>query len=70
MVRELAGNDPERMRAVIRWPVREALLAYVALMQDASMEAYRWNTLIWWARAPNVKKPGRPPSVPPILRKG
>jgi hypothetical protein len=69
LVRELAGHDPARMVAVVRWPVREALLAYVDRMKQAELEQFRWNTLTWWVSADKVKKPGKPPAVPPILRR-
>lgn len=56
------------MRAVVRWPVREALLAYVERMRAILLEQYRWERLTYWVQAPNVKQPGKPPKVPPILK--
>lgn len=68
MVRELAGHDPDQARRIAHWPVREALLAYVAKMKSAALEDYRWATLTFWASVPSAKKPGKPPRRPPILK--
>lgn len=68
MVRELADHDPDEARRIVRWPVREGLLAYVARMKGAALEDYRWATLTFWVSVPSVKKPGKPPRRPPILK--
>ena len=68
MVRELAGWDPERAKTVIRWPLREALLAYVARLQKQAWESYRFESLIWAVLAPHAKKKTDPPKLPQILK--
>lgn len=39
-MRELAQWDVDRYEAVARWPLREALLAYVALLKRDARDAY------------------------------
>lgn len=56
------------MAAVLGWPLRELLLAYVEIMKAEALETYRHAQLVYWVQVPNVKKPGKPPTVPRILR--
>jgi len=56
------------MRAVVRWPVREGLLAYLERMREILLEDYRWRELSYWVRVPSLKQPGKPPKVPPLLK--
>ena len=67
MIRAVAGNDPDRMRLVVSWPVREALLAYLHLLQESATEHYRTNLLVWAARTA-FGGDSKPPEVPKILR--
>ena len=67
LIRELGCNDPERMRQIVRWTVREAVLAYLKLLQQAALEHHRTNLLVWASRTAfggGVK----PPDVPKILQ--
>ena len=56
MVRELAGWDPGQAKAVIRWPIREALLAYVARLREEVLKAFKFESLMWAILAPYAKK--------------
>jgi len=67
IARELAGFDPVRLRDVIRWPLREALLAYERLLRLEAQEAYDAELLRFAILAP-WSKDAKPPKVPPILR--
>jgi hypothetical protein len=58
------------MHEVARWPLREALLAYVARMKEEAIVSHRHETLVWAFLAPYQKKSSKPPPVPRILRKG
>lgn len=68
MVRELARYRIEEIPAVLRWPIREALIAYRNLMMDAARVAYRHELAVWAAIAPHGKKKSEPPKPPAILR--
>ena len=68
MVRELAGWDPEQARTIIRWPLREALLSYVARLKDEAIKAFRFESLMWAILAPHAKKKSDPPKLPTILK--
>jgi hypothetical protein len=55
------------MRQIVRWTVREAVLAYLKLLQQAALEHHRTNLLVWASRTAfggGVK----PPDVPKILQ--
>ena len=68
MVRELAGWDPERAKTISRWPIREALLAYVARLKAEALTAFRFESLMWGVLAPYAKKRSDPPKIPEILK--
>ena len=68
MVRELSGWDPEQAKTVIRWPIREALLAYVARIRGEALTAYKFESLMWAILAPYAKKKTDPPKLPAILK--
>ena len=68
IVRELAGYDPERAAQVLRWPLREGLLAYVDVLKKQAREEYKIAVLAWAPQAPYMKEDSRPPSLPKILR--
>ena len=68
MVRELAGYDPVRAQQVIRWPLREALIAYVDRMKQAAAREFTRQTYVWAMLAPHTKDPIDPPRPPEILR--
>jgi hypothetical protein len=64
----LADWDPERAREVIRWPLREALLSYLAHLRKEAMENYRTELLVWAVLAPYGKRKTEPPRTPDVLR--
>jgi hypothetical protein len=68
MIRELARHDVPAYAGVLCWPMREALIAYRALMMDAARGAYRHELTVWAAIAPHSSKKSDPPQPPPILR--
>jgi len=68
IIRELAGWDPERAKTIIRWPLREALLGYVARLKDEALKAFRFESLMWAALVPHAKKKSDPPKFPAILK--
>jgi hypothetical protein len=68
MVRELAGWNPDRAKAIVRWPLREALLAYVARLKAEALNAFRFESLMWSVLAPHAKKKTDPPKFPEILK--
>jgi hypothetical protein len=50
--------------------VREVLLAYLDHCRREAIEQYRFELLLFWIKAPNVKKDAKltPPKLPEILR--
>jgi len=68
MVRELADWNPVRSQAVKRWPLREALLAYVHRLKRAAEADYRHQLLMWACIAPLAGKKIAPPAAPAILK--
>jgi len=68
MVRELSGWDPKQATNVIRWPIREALLAYVARLRGEALKAFQFESLMWAILAPYAKKKSDPPKLPAILK--
>lgn len=68
MIHELADYDPTRIRQVLKWPMREAMLCYLNQLKKAALEAWRHDTLCYSVIAPHSTKPGKPPSPPRILR--
>ena len=69
MVRELSNWDPARYAAVARWPLREALLAYLERIRASARAQYDQAMLIWAALAPHAKN-ARQPDLPAILKDG
>lgn len=67
MVRELADWDPERAQVVLRWPLREALLAYVERLKAHAQAQYEHAMLLWASIAPYAKG-ARQPDLPAILK--
>lgn len=67
-MRELAGWDPDRVRVVARWPLREALWAWEERVKSKAFEQWRFDVLCWALLAPHRKKPGKPPRQPKILQ--
>jgi len=55
------------MRAVVKWPLREAVLAYLKMLQAAALEQHRTNLLVWASKTAFGGKV-KPPDVPKILQ--
>lgn len=68
MVRELAHYELAAYAVVLTWPIREALIAYRALMVEAAREQYRHDMSVWASIAPHSGKKSEPPQPPSILR--
>jgi hypothetical protein len=68
MVRELANYRVEAFPTVLRWPLREALIAYRNKVMDAARAAYRHELSVWAAIAPHSGKKSEPPKPPSILQ--
>jgi hypothetical protein len=68
MVRELADYQPDRIEAVLRWPLREALIGYREKMIASARAAYRHELALWASIAPHSAKKSEPPKPPAILR--
>jgi hypothetical protein len=68
MVRELADYRVQDFAAVMRWPMREALISYRAKMMQSARAAYRHELSVWASIAPHSGKKSEPPQPPPILR--
>jgi hypothetical protein len=57
------------MRRVVRWPLRDALVAYSELAKKKATEAYRWEYLTWAAMSQSMKDPNKHrPKMPEILK--
>jgi hypothetical protein len=68
MVRELAEYHPDRLEAILRWPMREALISYRERMLAAARAAYKHELTLWSAIAPHSSKKMDAPKPPAILR--
>jgi len=68
MVRELAAYQPDLIEAVLRWPLREALIGYREKMLASARAAYSHELSMWAAIAPHSSKKMEPPKPPAILR--
>lgn len=64
----MAGHDYDRALRVTRWPIREAMLAYLDMMRRQALEDYRVEYQVWAALAPHAAKKMDPPKKPAILR--
>lgn len=68
MVRELADYQLERFPAVLRWPMREALIAYRMRMRAIALHDWERELATWAALAPHSRKKSTAPVPPAILR--
>lgn len=50
-----------------RWPIREAILAYLEHLKREAMEDYRWSMVTFAVLAPWSKN-AKPPELPEILK--
>lgn len=56
------------MQVVLRWPIREGLLAYVAHMQEEAMVEFRLQRIEYLLKVQlGGTKKVKPPRPPPIL---
>jgi hypothetical protein len=73
-VREVAGHDYDKARAIGFWPALELLEAFESHLRRRALAEFQHATLVWTTGYPSVvmfakvKRP-KPPDVPPILRK-
>lgn len=68
IIRALAGYDPTAIPAVLRWPIREALLAYEHRLKRDAEQRYTHDVIVWALLAPHQKRAPKPPDLPPILK--
>jgi hypothetical protein len=68
VVRVVAEWDPDRVRERLLWPLRELLLAYIAILKRNAEARYEHDVAVWATLAPHQKKPGSPPRLPRILK--
>jgi hypothetical protein len=69
-VRELANWEPDHYERVLRWPLREALLAFEQKLKREAREDYQQELMRFAIRSPWIAKSSerKPPDPPPILR--
>lgn len=68
-MREVARNDYDRALQVLRWPVRELLIAYLEAFKDQLREDLRHRQLMFQIRvAWGGGRDLQPPQIPPLLR--
>lgn len=67
-MRELSNWDPIAARQVLKWPLREALLAYEHKMRLEASEEHRYQMLLWAPLAANSATKVKPPPPPAILQ--
>lgn len=68
MIREVGRDDHGRIREVLDWPLREVMLAYVALLKAAALRTYEMELLVWSSLAPHMRRKTDPPKIPRVLR--
>jgi hypothetical protein len=64
----VADWDPARIRECLIWPLRDLLLAYVAILKRDALDRYQHDLAVWAMLAPHQKSPGSPPKTPRILK--
>jgi hypothetical protein len=52
----------------VTWPLRDVLLAYLAILKKEAQARYEQDLQIWAALAPHQKTPESPPRLPKILK--
>jgi hypothetical protein len=67
-VRVVADWDPARVGERLLWPLRDLLLAYLAILKREAQQRYDQDLAVWAALAPHQKSPGSPPKPPRILK--
>lgn len=67
-VRVVADWDPARIRERLLWPLRDLLLAYLAILKREAQGRYDRDLAVWATLAPHQKSPGSPPKPPRILK--
>jgi hypothetical protein len=64
----VAKWDPAGVRESRLWPLRELLLAYLAILKRDALDRYQHDLEVWAILAPHQKNPGSPPKPPRILK--
>ena len=67
-MREVGGQQWDRILEVWDWPIREVMLAYIERMKLSALRSYETQLLVWSALAPHQKKRSDPPAIPKLLR--
>lgn len=68
MIRSLAGEDLDEIKRIVKWPLREILMAYLAHLREKAEEIYRFERLEWAILCDKLKKQPDPPKPDPILK--
>ncbi|MGH9675826.1 MAG: hypothetical protein ACRD36_01885, partial [Candidatus Acidiferrum sp.] len=68
LIREVANHDLDRVRSVMDWPLRDAMLAYLQCLRSTAWRNYQLELLVWSALAPHQRRKTDPPSIPRVLR--
>lgn len=69
MIRDLAGHDPERYAAIMKWPLAEALGAYEARLKNDARRDYGLEVTVWATlAAQGASKSKKAPELPEILK--
>jgi hypothetical protein len=68
VVRVVADWDPAQVRERLLWPLRDLLLAYIAILRRQAQDRYEHDLEVWAMLAPHQKSPGSPPRPPRILK--
>jgi len=68
VIRTVALWNPAAAREVFLWPLRDLLLAYVAILRREALARFEHDVLIWAILAPHQKNPSTPPKPPRLLR--
>ena len=69
-MRELAGDDPERFREVLKWKVGDALAAYEKRLREQAQRRYEIELQVWSTLAATGATRKRRPPEPPLILKG
>ena len=63
----MAQNDPLRMPAIARWPLREVFISYLQIVKELVREQYNISLQVWASKTAFGGKV-KPPEMPKILR--
>lgn len=68
-MRAVAGQDYRRAQDILRWPLRELLIAYVALLRERAERVYMFEVIEWSLLQPHSKKKLPQPKKDRILKR-